>query len=73
MRGKPTRAVQLSNFAVFQLAWFAAVLGAAHGARPAQEARLVAAACLVGFAIETAIVLQGHVAYPSGQPEPARG
>ena len=26
----PTRAVQLSNFVVFQLAWFAAVLGAAH-------------------------------------------
>ncbi len=27
---KPTRTVQLINFAVFQSAWFAAVLGAAH-------------------------------------------
>lgn len=88
MTARPTRAVQLSNFVVFQLAWFAAVLGAAHGmplagtacvaaaigwhlcvsARPAREARLVALACLAGFAIETAVVLQGHVAYPSGQP-----
>ncbi|MEJ1164779.1 DUF2878 domain-containing protein [Variovorax sp. CCNWLW186] len=86
----PTRAVQLSNLAVFQLAWFAAVLGAAHqlplagtacvaaavgwhllvSARPAREARLVAVACAVGFVIETAVVLQGHVVYPSGQPVP---
>ncbi len=29
---RPTRAVQLANFVVFQLAWFAAVLGAARGA-----------------------------------------
>ena len=27
---KPSRAIQLVNFAVFQAAWFAAVLGAAH-------------------------------------------
>jgi len=86
----PTRAVRLSNFVVFQLAWFAAVVGAANGlplagtacvvaaigwhlfvsARPAQEGRLVVVACLAGFAIETAIVLQGHVAYASGQPVP---
>lgn len=86
----PTRAVQLGNFAVFQLAWFAAVLGAAHGwplagtacvlaaigwhlwvsARPAEEARLVALACVIGFAIETLVVRQGHVIYPSGQPLP---
>ncbi len=85
-----TTSLQVANFAVFQLAWFAAVLGAAHGmplagtacvaaaigwhlwvsVRPAQEARLVALACLVGFAVETAIVQQGHVAYPSGQPVP---
>ncbi|MDH6593409.1 hypothetical protein M2165_003298 [Variovorax sp. TBS-050B] len=86
----PTRAIQLSNFAVFQLAWFAAVVGAAHGqplagtacvaaaigwhlfvsARPAREARLVALACLIGLVVETAIVQQGHVVYPSGQPVP---
>ena len=28
---RPTRAMQLANFVVFQAAWFAAVLGAAHG------------------------------------------
>jgi hypothetical protein len=85
-----TGPVQVANFVIFQLAWFAAVLGAAHGmplagtacvtaaigwhlwvsARPAQEARLVALACVVGLAVETAIVQQGHVAYPSGQPVP---
>ena len=27
----PTRAMQRANFVVFQAAWFAAVLGAAHG------------------------------------------
>jgi hypothetical protein len=38
--------------------------------RPAQEARLIAAACLIGFGFETVVALQGHVAYPSGQPDP---
>ena len=84
----PTRAVQIANFVVFQAAWFAAVLGAAHhvplwgtagvvaavgwhlavSARPAQEARLVAIACLIGFGVESVRAIQGHVAYPSGQP-----
>lgn len=85
---RPTRAMQLANFAVSQAAWFAAVLGAAHhqplpgtlcvlaaigwhlavSARPAREAGLVLWACLVGAVVETGIVLQGHVVYPSGQP-----
>ena len=84
----PTRGIQVANFVVFQTAWVAAVLGAAHdvplwgtaavaaaigwhlavSARPAQEARLVALACVLGFVVETAAVWQGHVSYPSGQP-----
>ena len=84
----PTRTTQLINFVVFQSAWFAAVLGAAHqlplwgtaavlaafawhlavSARPAEEAKLFAVVCLIGFVVETGIVLLGHVAYPSGQP-----
>lgn len=87
---RPTRAVQWTNVVLFQCAWFAGVLGAAHhrpllgtacvgvaiawhlavSARPAQEARLVALLCLIGFVAESAIVRQGHVAYPSGQPWP---
>jgi Protein of unknown function (DUF2878) len=87
---RPTRTIQLANFVLFQAAWFAAVLGAAHGlplagtaciaaaiawhlavsARPAQEARLVALACLIGFVVESAVVMQGHIGYPSGQPDP---
>lgn len=87
---RPTRTVQIANFVVFQAAWFAGVLGAAHqvplwgtacivaaigwhlavSERPAQEAQLVALACLIGFVIESAVVLQGHIAYPSGQPDP---
>lgn len=87
---RPTRAVQWSNAVIFQCAWFAGVLGAAHhrpllgtacvaaaiawhlavSARPAQEARLVALLCLIGVVVESAIVRQGHVAYPSGQPWP---
>ncbi|MGJ7488050.1 DUF2878 domain-containing protein [Variovorax sp. LT2P21] len=86
----PTRAMQWTNAVVFQCAWFAAVLGAAHerpllgtacvaaavawhlavSARPAREALLVALACLIGVVVESAIVRQGHVAYPSGQPWP---
>lgn len=85
---RPTRAVQWANAVIFQCAWFAGVLGAAHqrpllgtacvvaamawhlavAARPLQEARLVAVVCLIGFVVESAIVGQGHVAYPSGQP-----
>lgn len=84
----PTRAVQCANAVIFQCAWFAGVLGAAHqrplfgtacvlaaiawhlavSARPLQEARLIAVVCLIGFVVESAIVRQGHVAYPSGQP-----
>ncbi len=84
----PGRARQLANFAVFQCAWFAAVLGAAHGhplwgtaavlaamawhvataARPRVEASLLCAVGAIGFVVETAVVLQGHVVYPSGQP-----
>ena len=87
---RPTRTIQLANFVVFQSAWFAAVLGAAHrlplwgtacvlaaigwhlavSARPSREARLVGIACLIGLVVESAIVLQGFVAYPSGQPDP---
>ena len=40
----------------------------AVSARPAQEAWLVALLCLIGVVVESAIVRQGHVAYPSGQP-----
>lgn len=84
----PTRRLQIANFVVFQAAWFAAVLGAAHhiplwgtvcviaavawhlgiSARPAQEAKLVGFACLIGFLVESLVAMQGHVTYPSGQP-----
>lgn len=84
----PTRGVQFANVVVFQAAWFAAVLGAAHhiplwgaacviaaiawhlgvSARPAQEAKLIALACAIGFAVESGVAIQGHVIYPSGQP-----
>ncbi len=84
----PTRTLQIVNFVVFQAAWFAAVLGAAHGvplwgtaavvaaigwhlavsARPRAEAKLVGIACLIGVVVETFAAMQGHIAYPSGQP-----
>jgi len=84
----PTRRLQILNFVVFQAAWFAAVLGAAHqiplwgtacvlaaiawhlavSARPAQEAKLIGFACAIGLVVESAVVQQGHVRYPSGQP-----
>lgn len=87
---RPTRAMQLLNFALFQAAWFAGVLGAAHdapllgtmvvfaviawhltvSARPATEAKLVAAALAIGAAFETFCVQLGQVTYASGQPEP---
>ena len=86
----PTRTIQLANFIVFQAAWFAGVLGAAHGlplwgtagvlaalawhlavsARPAEEAKLIGAACVIGFIVESAVAMQGHIAYPSGQLDP---
>ena len=47
------------------LAWHLAV-----SARPAQEARLIVFVTLIGFLIESAIASQGHVRYPSGQPDP---
>jgi hypothetical protein len=84
----PSARRQLANFAVFEAAWFAAILGAAHGApswgtatvvaaiawhvaisaRPWVELRLVAILCVIGLVAESAVVAQGHVAYPSGQP-----
>jgi hypothetical protein len=84
----PTRLVQLLNLVIFQAAWFASVLGAAHAqplwgtaavlaalawhlavsAQPLQEAKLIAAAVLMGLAVETAVVWQGHTTYTSGQP-----
>jgi len=87
---RPTRTVQWSNAVIFQCAWFAGVLGAAHhrpllgtacvaaaivwhlavSARPGTEARLVALVCLIGFVVDSVMVRQGHVAYPSGQPWP---
>ena len=33
-----------------------------------RRAKLFAVVCLIGFVVETGIVLLGHVAYPSGQP-----
>jgi len=86
----PSRRRALANFVISQLAWFAAVLGAAHqrpvagtlcvavaigwhlalSAQPSREAKLVLAACALGFLVETGMVLQGNVAYPSGQPDP---
>jgi hypothetical protein len=41
----------------------------AVSARPALEARLILLACCIGFAVESAIVWQGYVVYPSGQPD----
>lgn len=84
----PTRGLQIANFVVFQAAWFAAVLGAAHqiplwgtacamaaiawhlgvSARPGQEAKLICLACGIGLVFESVVAVQGHVAYPSGQP-----
>ncbi|MEO5697268.1 MAG: DUF2878 domain-containing protein [Burkholderiaceae bacterium] len=85
---QPTRTVLLCNVVAFQVAWFATVLGAAHGlplwgtavavaalgwhlavsARPAREAGLIAGVGLIGLVVESAVALQGHVAYASGQP-----
>lgn len=84
----PSRTRQVGNFLVFQAAWFAAVLGAAHqlalwgtacvaaaiawhlaiSARPAVEARLVVLACLIGLAVESALLALGYVVYPAGAP-----
>ena len=87
---RPTHTMQILNFVLFQAAWFAGVLGAAHempllgtlgvaavivwhvvvSARPAAEAKLVAAALGVGALFETVCVQLGQVAFTSGQPEP---
>ena len=86
--GGPSRARQLANFAIFEAAWFACILGVAHGrplwgtaavvaaiawhvaisARPATELALVGLLCTIGLVAESAVVVQGHVAYSSGQP-----
>jgi hypothetical protein len=39
-------------------------------ARPVQEAKLMAAACLIGLVVETVVAMQGHITYTSGQPDP---
>ncbi len=39
-------------------------------ARPRQEARLIAFACLIGFVFESVNSWQGNVRYPSGQFDP---
>jgi len=87
---RPTRTMQLLNFVLFQAAWFAGVLGAAHdmpllgtmavvaviawhivvSARPAAEAKLVAAALAIGALFETFCAQLGQVTFTSGQPEP---
>ena len=86
--GAPSRARQLANFAIFEAAWFACILGVAHGApgwgtaavlaalawhvaisaRPAAELTLAASLATIGFVVESLVVAQGHVAYPTGQP-----
>ena len=86
--GAPSRARQLTNFAIFEGAWFACILGVAHGqpalgtavvlaaiawhvaisARPATELALAGLLAVIGLVAETAVVAQGHVAYPAGQP-----
>jgi hypothetical protein len=84
----PSRVRLLANFAIFEAAWFAAILGAAHGApawgtaavvaaiawhvaisaRPLTELALAVILCVIGSIAESIVVMQGHVAYPSGQP-----
>ncbi len=86
--GAPSRARLLANFAIFEAAWFACILGVAHGqplwgtvavlaaigwhlaisARPATELALVGLLCAIGLVAESAVVAQGHVVYPAGQP-----
>lgn len=84
----PARSEQIVNFVLFQLAWFAAVIGAAarwpalgtacvllviavhvaRAARPRVELAFVAIVVAVGLLAESAVALQGHIVYPSGQP-----
>ncbi|MEO5844073.1 MAG: DUF2878 domain-containing protein [Caldimonas sp.] len=86
--GGPKRTIVLLNLVLFQLAWFAAVLGAAYrwpalgtacvlaavavhiagAARRRDELAFVAIVVAVGFLSESAVALQGHIVYPSGQP-----
>ena len=83
-----SRAAVIASFVVFQVAWFAAVLGAAHrwpalgtacvaaavalhvasARRPREELAFVIAVIFGGFLVESLVVLQGHIVYPSGQP-----
>ncbi|HSC63272.1 MAG TPA: DUF2878 domain-containing protein [Caldimonas sp.] len=84
----PSRAAVVANFVVFQIAWFAAVLGAAHrwpalgtacvaaavalhvasARRPREELAFVVAVFAGGLLVESLVVAQGHIVYPSGQP-----
>lgn len=84
----PKRSTVIANFVLFQLAWFAAVLGAAYrwpalgtacvlaavavhvagAVRPRVELTFVAIVVVVGLVSESAVALQGHIVYPSGQP-----
>ena len=54
--------------------WGTAGVAAAIGwhlmvsARPVREAQLIAIACAIGLIVESASAIQGHIAYPSGQP-----
>ena len=73
----PTRAMQLANFVVFQTAWFAAVLGAAHGLalwgcasvlaaigwHVAASARPVTEARLVAVVVLVGLVLESAMAW----------
>lgn len=47
------------------IAWHVAV-----SADPPREFRLVLSVSAIGFVVETLVVWQGHIAYPSGQPDP---
>ncbi|MEP6503315.1 MAG: DUF2878 domain-containing protein [Betaproteobacteria bacterium] len=84
----PSRLRLFANFVIFEAAWFAAIVGAAHGApawgtaavvaaiawhvaisaRPLAELALAGLLCAIGGVAESLVVMQGHVAYPSGQP-----
>lgn len=86
--GGATRRVQIVSFVLFQIAWFAAVMGAAHrwptlgtflvlavvavhilmSVRPRTELAFVAIVVALGLLFESAVAVQGHIVYPSGQP-----
>jgi Protein of unknown function (DUF2878) len=74
------------NFSLFQVGWFACVLGAAYGSpwigtaaaagivtwhlanaeQPAQEAKLIAMALLIGALWDSLLIALGWIAYPAG-------